>query len=573
MEPMDVDENFFDEFRRKIDEDDSENLDEFNDSCSETEDEILENDNNVEDMFEPSDNDNEQDEDFDSEYFLGKDLETMWTNKPLCSKYSRTSKRNLVLRLPGPKGGAKNVKIELECFSLFFTDDIIKKITTYTNEEIITKSTKYTSQQWFIGPTNEIEICAVIGLLLKAGFYSSSMEELFSVEDGPPLFRAVMTFSCFKFLLYCLRFDSKTTREERRASDKFAAFREVWDLFISNCKENYTPSEYVTVDETLLSFRGRAPFKMYLPSKPDKYGLKIISLCDAKTFNFCGGIPYVGKETRKRSDFLLPTQYVLSLIEPIVGTNRNVTTDNWFTSLELARALLDRKLTLVGTLRKNKREVPPHMLDVKNLPLMTARFLYSPDETLLSFSKRKNCNVLLLSTMHRTGEVDENTKVPEIINFYNHTKGGVDVFDMLCHKYTTARKTNRWPMRYLYGILDAAAVNAFVIFKFNHIEKKHKFIRSEFLKKLAMQLLEPQLKLRNQQGRLPRELNAVIRKILKIEPIIAKPTSSTSCEFCTGTKKDRKGTSKCSGCDRSLCAKHRYSICPLCVQNVNEEET
>ncbi|KAL4098870.1 hypothetical protein QTP88_023388 [Uroleucon formosanum] len=114
------------------------------------------------------------------------------------------------------------------------------------------------------------------------------------------------------------------------------------------CKNNYTPSEYVTVDETLLSFPGRCPFKMYLPAKPDKYGLKIISICDAKTFYFYGGIPYIGKETRNPNDLLIPTQYVLNLMEPIMGTNRNVTTDNWFTSIELAEQLRVKKLTLVA---------------------------------------------------------------------------------------------------------------------------------------------------------------------------------------------------------------------------------
>jgi len=72
-----------------------------------------------------------------------------------------------------------------------------------------------------------------------------------------------------------------------------------------------------------------------------------------------------------------------------MGTNRNVTTDNWFTSIELAEQLRVKKLTLVGTLKKNKCEVPPHMLIVKNLPLMTTRFLHAPEMTLLSFLKTK----------------------------------------------------------------------------------------------------------------------------------------------------------------------------------------
>ena len=45
----------------------------------------------------------------------------------------------------------------------------------------------------------------------------------------------------------------------------------------------YEPSTYATFDEQLLSFRGRCAFKIYMPKKPDKYGLKIVSINDAET--------------------------------------------------------------------------------------------------------------------------------------------------------------------------------------------------------------------------------------------------------------------------------------------------
>lgn len=144
----------------------------------------------------------------------------------------------------------------------------------------------------------------------------------------------------------------------------------------------YTPSEYLTVDETLLSFRGSFPFKMFFPSRPDKYGLKIISLCDARTFYLILGIPYVGKEgNKKKGDLKLPTQYVLTLTESVRNSNRNVTTDNWFTE-----ELTNRKLTLVGTLRKNKKEIPPSML--KSAPAGSSRFMYQDDKMILSFNPK-----------------------------------------------------------------------------------------------------------------------------------------------------------------------------------------
>ena len=61
--------------------------------------------------------------------------------------------------------------------------------------------------------------------------------------------------------------------------------------------------------------------------------------------------------------------------------------------------------------------------------------------------------------MHFSRDVNEHSKVPEMIEFYNLTKGGVDVLDKLCHDKTTKGSTNRWPMRYFFGILDISAVN------------------------------------------------------------------------------------------------------------------
>lgn len=84
------------------------------------------------------------------------------------------------------------------------------------------------------------------------------------------------------------------TRQERKKTDKFAHIRDVWEIFLRGCRENYEPSKYVTADETILRFYGRCGFKTYIKIKPDKYGLKIVILTDSKTFYFLNGIPYLG---------------------------------------------------------------------------------------------------------------------------------------------------------------------------------------------------------------------------------------------------------------------------------------
>ena len=62
--------------------------------------------------------------------------------------------------------------------------------------------------------------------------------------------------------------------------------------------------------------------------------------------------------------------------------------------------------------------------------------------------------MLLLSTLHNDGNIDDTTgdaKKPEMITFYNSTKGGVDVVDEMCATYNCARNTRRWPMVVFYS--------------------------------------------------------------------------------------------------------------------------
>jgi hypothetical protein len=79
----------------------------------------------------------------------------------------------------------------------------------------------------------------------------------------------------FLLLVYCLRFDGSATRAQRRADDKLAPIRNIYDKFLAACEANYTPGTGCTVDKSLQIFRGRCSFKQYIPNKPSKYGIKV----------------------------------------------------------------------------------------------------------------------------------------------------------------------------------------------------------------------------------------------------------------------------------------------------------
>ena len=54
--------------------------------------------------------------------------------------------------------------------------------------------------------------------------------------------------------------------------------RKLLDLLTGKFKSNYTPSEYVTIDEAMIPFKGRLGFKQYIKDKPTKWGIKVFTL-------------------------------------------------------------------------------------------------------------------------------------------------------------------------------------------------------------------------------------------------------------------------------------------------------
>ena len=118
-----------------------------------------------------------------------------------------------------------------------------------------------------------------------------------------------------------------------------------------------------------------------------------------------------------------------------------------------------------------------------------------------------------MSSFHSTAEVDKETKKPDIVLFYNDTKGGTDCFDHMCHEYTTARKTLRWPLRFWFGMLDQGGINSMILHNFNSANPN--MIRRDFLKELIQGLVEPHLRVRLAIPTLRRDLRVSIEAILE----------------------------------------------------------
>ena len=92
----------------------------------------------------------------------------------------------------------------------------------------------------------------------------------------------------------------------------------------------------------LTAFIGKCPFRVYIPNKPDRYGIKIQALADAKTYYVCKMKVFADKQPDGPCKVDNSSISVVArLISEISGSRRNVAFDNWYTTYPLIRRLLD----------------------------------------------------------------------------------------------------------------------------------------------------------------------------------------------------------------------------------------
>lgn len=504
---------------------------------------------------------------------------TVWQPSPPPAHHQMPT-HNIIKQQTGLTPSGRGNNSILDTFLKVICSEMIQQIVRWTNQKIKNHPTQAPKE------TDDIEMRAFMGLLILLGVWKSnheSLAEIWASDTGRAIFRATMPLYRFQELLAFLRFDNSNTREERRKSDKLAPSRDLWDMFQSQLQRLYHPSGFLTIDEQLLGTRGRCSFKQYIPSKPNKYGIKTFWICDSTNSYPLKGEIYLGCQPQTPLEesrlYNQPSQLVKRLVDRWKQSGRNITCDNYFTSIPLAHDLLVLDTTLVGTLRKNKQEIPQVMQANRQREIYSSVFAFTNKLTMVSYVPKKNRAVILLSSLHNDATVTDTEKSkPEIIVTYNATKGGVDNLDRLIQAYSVKRKTHRWPMTVFFNMLDVGAIAAHVIWSLNHPQwnsrRPHK--RRLFLKQLGKELIEAELYRRMEN---PRALQKGVPAAMKAiglslpSPIPQVHVDSTvliqrrRCNFCPkrGPEGDRKTKTACLVCGQALCKAHQFISCPECI--------
>ena len=156
-----------------------------------------------------------------------------------------------------------------------------------------------------------------------------------------------------------------------------------------------------------MPFKGRGRFLQYIPTKPGKYGIKIFWLCDSTTNYGFNGSVYTDRQPGEEVKRNLGSSIVHELRSPVQHSGRSVTTDNFFTSVQLTESLLNKNLTSVGTLRQNKPDIPSIMKASKIRERHSTEFGFKGNTTVVSYVSQRGMAVIMLSIMHHDKAIDE----------------------------------------------------------------------------------------------------------------------------------------------------------------------
>ena len=298
--------------------------------------------------------------------------------------------------------------------------------------------------------------------------------------------------------------------------------------FANEIRKNWrllrTPSSHVVIDECMIKETGRTSYSTMAPGKSIKEGYKLFAISDeGYVYNYAWYSPVQGLEDRPKTKGLGETSaMVFKLALDTLSTGTILFMDNYFTTPELAEALMKRGIAVCGTMKLNRRDLPKLLVEMKQvfardipygvlaavvqnnvlmvawqdnnlvLGLTTAYGIREIDDAV--FKKRKrpsktstNARVVLPAFKENEKDIwEKEFKVSKLFHYYNKYMGEVDRFNALVAAYSSQRACNRNWMPLFHWHLDGSLVNAFKLCQpmgTNRQEHQH------FLEDVVMKLL------------------------------------------------------------------------------------
>ncbi|XP_067940184.1 piggyBac transposable element-derived protein 4-like, partial [Watersipora subatra] len=297
---------------------------------------------------------------------------------------------------------------------LFITSAIMNIIVNETNRYGLQKH----GDAWQL--VDEKDIWRIFGLILLMGIVKKpTLSSYWSTDPllSTPVFSKMISRNRFLMVLSSLHF---TDNSENPAGNKLFKLGSVFAMICDRLSSVLLPGKFISIDESLLAWKGRLSFRQYIPSKRSRFGIKLFALCDAVSGYVHKLSVYIGDEQEQAEGTGRGVTHniVMKLMSGLLNLGHCLFMDNFYNSPELAAELVKNNTHVCGTLRPNRKGVP------KDLKMYNGK-LIKKDTGKVNYKGDKVCK-------------------PAVVLDYNKYMGGVDKSDQNLHYYIAARKTMKW---------------------------------------------------------------------------------------------------------------------------------
>jgi hypothetical protein len=303
---------------------------------------------------------------------------------------------------------------------------------------------------------------------------------------------------------------------------------------LSQIKNLWIPKEHVTVDETLVLFKGRFKYRQHIRGKPNATGLKMYSLADTSGFVYDFWM-YQGKKAKV-------TDIVTTFTSKLPLYPYKVYCDSYFGSLDLAKKLNERYYFLIACQKSRPSWL---FADELNKRLQKKEYdclIFENEIMAMSYKDKKTFNLITNFGSDQVVSNKKGTEVPERIDNYNQFCHGVDKADRWINMYMPRFRNRSWKFAWLIAMFYVACSNCSICW--NDAKQGKSDLRAVLIN-LALNLSpNSQKKTTKQQKKPP--------KLTPSQIHCPVPCKQARCEFCKQSNLQSKATTKCMACDAIL---------------------
>jgi hypothetical protein len=269
----------------------------------------------------------------------------------IADEWSTDSSDINVLSFDSPTGkqhAARQAETPLQYLQLFLPTGLLQQWADYTNDHAQQLGAE---NEW---KTTSTELYALIGVHIYMGIcYLPKWHMYWSKEYQQPF--VASTFPRWRFEQLLRYFHVAPPADIHHPHDPLSRVRPFILSLQHSFPHHYAPSQYLTLDESMVAYKGRSTIKQYIPSKPHKWGYKIY--CLANESYLLHFEVYEGKEEHP-SPFGSTYDTVIRMLHEYEYKQHILFTDNWFTSPILMNALKQKGIYMCGSVKRNRKGMP-----------------------------------------------------------------------------------------------------------------------------------------------------------------------------------------------------------------------